>query len=221
MNNIIVGRKHKKVCPICGKTFIGKIAASINCSRECACEWVARKKRNGGSKACKTCGSWFYCSKSQLKTLVYCSKKCRPKAISTDGYYVEAMVKTHRRVMEDFLGRSLSSSEIVHHKNGDKLDNRLENLEIMTRAQHNREHWREGGTNDKTRTRHKYMGKEITVKQIAEQTGICYGTIWGRIHNGWSITRIMETPLCKKKSNKKKVNKNLTNLKRKNKIDVS
>lgn len=32
--------------------------------------------------------------------------------------------------MEEYLGRSLSAHETVHHKNGMRNDNRLENLEI-------------------------------------------------------------------------------------------
>ncbi len=89
---------------------------------------------------CKYCGkekvAKWYKPKPPPK---YCSIQCcnqdkrRNPFRSENGYVVSCVsgigkILEHRWVMQQYLGRQLNSHEDVHHINGNRADNRLENL---------------------------------------------------------------------------------------------
>ena len=78
---------------------------------------------------------------------------CPYKAIKINGKKHDE----YRYIMEQYLGKKLSFNEVVHHINGDKKDNRIENLELQTRSNHSSQAMK-GNTNSKgtIHNTHKY-----------------------------------------------------------------
>ncbi len=71
---------------------------------------------------------------------IYVKDRTHPNATS-NGY-----ILLHRVIIENNLGRLLTSSEIVHHKDENKLNNDLSNLEVMSVTDHAKLHHPEGRT---------------------------------------------------------------------------
>lgn len=68
----------------------------------------------------------------------------RGRSLDKSGYEIctisekvgDGTNRVHRMMMEEYLGRRLRSDEVVHHINGDKSDNRIDNLVVMERSKH-------------------------------------------------------------------------------------
>jgi hypothetical protein len=115
------------LCPICGNE-IEKIKKdglkAKQCNRNCYTKNRTGKKR----------GNYKY--KIISKKYIYIYMPDHPKAIGTRKLYVAE----HRLIMEKSIGRYLTEKEIVHHKNENTLDNRIDNLQLMTNSEHSRYH---------------------------------------------------------------------------------
>lgn len=106
---------------------------------------------------CDFCGKEFYRVKCHISPKNYCSTKCRyasqvqrtgnnaPRwnggVHLSDGYILLRQdngkyIGEHRIVMQNHIRRKLKSGEIVHHKDGNKQNNDISNLCIVSRSEH-------------------------------------------------------------------------------------
>lgn len=85
--------------------------------------------------------------------------------INQIGYYVissgeYAKKYLHRLIYEDFYKLTLLSSAIIHHKDGNKLNNSINNLELVSKSEHNKLHHK-----------HKVNSKETIQKMRESKMG--------------------------------------------------
>jgi len=99
-----------KVCPACGDEFPIYKKRTIFCSISCANKAENNPAWKGGEY--------------KIRGYVKVKAPGHPHA-DTASYMLE-----HRLVIEEDIGRYLEPHERVHHKNGIRNDNRLENLEL-------------------------------------------------------------------------------------------
>lgn len=117
-----MGRENRKledrICPECGKTFRPLRSISKYCSR--VCHW----KNNGGRN--KKSEVWWENPKGYIEGKIWVN----------DSFQIR--VKRHRFVMEGYLGRPLEKWEDVHHIDGNKSNNAIENLELISHSEHSK-----------------------------------------------------------------------------------
>jgi len=122
-NDPTITKRVSRYNDICKTTY----PDGARCSKRAYCKYYCKKhyfafKRHGDPLIDKT----KKVTKNSYKMVF------RPEHPNStkDGYILE-----HRLIMSQHLGRPLVEGENVHHKNGDRRDNRIENLELWSEVQ--------------------------------------------------------------------------------------
>ena len=132
---IVDGAYYKK-CEICLTYFRTKkshLDRRKTCSKECDANrkrrmYVGNSNPNYGNRGERNpLYKGGYINKHGYKLF----KKPEHPNAGKDGYILE-----HRYVMSEHLGRPLEDWEVVHHKDGNKLNNEISNLEVLTKEEH-------------------------------------------------------------------------------------
>ena len=146
-------------CPVCEQYFSPRTSKDKYCSRECYYKmkkirgdrvvWTDEMRKRVSEKMSGKNNpnygnpqGWGGYKRPEISGEKHPNWK-RGYWRTSDGYKILQSVYTdgkkipeHRKVVEKFLGRKLDKDEVIHHINGIRDDNRIENLQIMTRAEH-------------------------------------------------------------------------------------
>lgn len=131
INSRLLGFKSNLVriwseCPDCKKRrWVSKGNLKIYKGRCRPCGYKIRSTQYIGEKASQWKGGKIVTKYGYIMVRVYDNDKYASMQ-NYIGYVCE-----HRLVMAKHLGRPLEKSEVVHHKNNNKQDNRIENLELI------------------------------------------------------------------------------------------
>lgn len=113
--------------------------------------------------------------------------------LSRDGKEKKFLI--HRLVADAFIGKNNGLE--INHKDGNKANNHVSNLEWVTRRE-NIKHAFETGLNKGHEIQSKnllleYNGEVLTLSQWSRKTGIKVATLSQRVKNGWSVEETLTT----------------------------